>query len=588
MRVARQVYLYAVSYISLLMVLAGASNLLQLLLRTALGIPVDRYGLGGDNARQQFSLWAAMLVVGGVVWAIHWWLAQRGVASANPDAAAERRSVLRKLFLYGVMATALWQVAFALADLIRTTLQPDGSDFGATPAEIRIAGGAQLLVYGLAWLYHWRVRGQDDRVVPETGPAATVRRWYFYLAGYVLLSALLIQAATLLGFVWKMLTGGDLPWAAGTTGVPVPLASSIAWLITAGGLWAWHWWQVQRRVARDPDEQRSVLRKVYLYSVTLQTVAVTLANLAFFLNSLFRLVWGSDPRGGSGEPILAAAGGPILTALVYGVFWAYHWQILKQDARLPVAGPAVTAALRRLYYYLIALLGLSMLAVGVADTLRLLVDGLLGGSATTNLSQREWGDQVALVATLVVVGGVAWVLSWWPMQREALAPDGETARQTLPRRLYLLVVLFATVVSLLSSAAWLLYQLLRNFGEPAVTWVSDMSWALAATLTAVVLLAYHVTVLRADLRVRGPAPAQAPAATAAPAAPGPAAILLLQGADGPDLESAVAAMQRDLPAGTRLDVMSAPGVTAPEIAAWLQARAPVPAPPAPPLTPQPA
>jgi len=69
--------------------------------------------------------------------------------------------------------------------------------------------------------------------------------------------------------------------------------------------------------------------------------------------------------------------------------------------------------------------------------LRLLFDALLGGSATAGLSARDWGDQLSLVVTGLLVGTPVWWLSWRGRQREALAPAGAPARQSLPRRVYL-------------------------------------------------------------------------------------------------------------------------------------------------------
>src|SRR4051794_34974069 len=102
MQVVRRLYLYAVSFISLMIMLAGASSLLRLLF---IGV-LDVNAYVGDNPtyqREEFSRNAALLVVGGVVWGIHWWLAQRAVSTSNPVAAEERNSVLRKLLLFGVM-----------------------------------------------------------------------------------------------------------------------------------------------------------------------------------------------------------------------------------------------------------------------------------------------------------------------------------------------------------------------------------------------------------------------------------------------------------------------------------------------------
>jgi hypothetical protein len=583
MQVARRVYLYLISFISLMMVLAGAANLLRLVLELAMGAgpPQNIWSFGGaDYRREQFSLWGAMLLVGGIVWAIHWLLAQRGVAATNPAAAEERQSVLRKLFLYAVLATALWSVARAgaglLHDLLRALPWPEAD----VDLPFLVSGTvAPIVVYSLGGAYYWWVRRQDLAATPEIGRAATVRRWYFYVVNYVSLSVVLFQTVSLARFVWQTITGGAPAWQFDEQWVPGQVAGSLNWIVVAGVVWLLHWWAVQRQTATDEAEQRSALRKVYLYGMTAQTVGFTLANLSFLLYDLFRVVWGTDPLAGTDESLLTAAGSPVLFALVYGAFWAYHWQVLKGDTRFAGAGVAFNAAIRRFYYYLVSVAGLGMLAGGVMSLLRLLIDGLLGGAFTTELSRQGWGDQIGFVTTLIIVGTPVWLAGWLPMQREALAADGAGARQSLPRRLYLFLVLLASMLALLGSTAVLIYQVLRNLGTPALAWVSDMSWALATTVTAGVLLAYHLVTLVGDLRARAPAPAGPAVAIGPDEAAG---LLLLRAPTVAQLDMVIARLQSELPEDTRADIIPAPGVTPGEVRAWLAARN---APTAPPLSP---
>jgi len=118
------------------------------------------------------------------------------------------------------------------------------------------------------------------------------------------------QLADLAANVWALPTAPLNQFRGDTQWLPEPLAGNAAAILVAGAIWVMRWWTVQRRVAADEDEQRSVLRKVYLYGMTLQTVAVTLATSATFLDNLFRAVWGTDPVAGTGDSLLTAAGRP--------------------------------------------------------------------------------------------------------------------------------------------------------------------------------------------------------------------------------------------------------------------------------------
>lgn len=587
MQNARRIYLYLISYISLLMVLGGVSTLLRLLIEAALG--ATRGGGAGFNdaayQREQFSFGAAVLLVGGIVWAIHWLLVQRSVAPTQPAAAEERQSGLRRFFLYAVLATTLWNVAFAGQQLLFLGLRAPPT--AAPSATLPFSGSAALvglLVYGLAGAYYWRVLRQDLAATPETATGATLHRLYSYLVCYVTLTVVLVQTATLARLLWEALTAGTPPWARDAQWVPAGVASPISWLVVAGTIWLLHWRAVQRETAAAAAELRSAVRKFYLYGMTLQTVVVTLVSASFFLNSLFRLLWGSDPVAGTGDSLLSAAGGPVLTALVYGVFWAYHWQVLKWDTGFAGAGAEFNAGIRRLYHYLVALIGLGMLAGGVGNLLRLLIDGLLGGRDTIALNPQGWGDQISFVVTLILVGTPVWLAHWLPMQREALAPDGEAARQGLARRLYLFLILLLTMLGLLSGSAWLIYQVFRHLGEPFPPWASDISWALATTVTAGVLLAYHLTTLLGDLRARRAAP---PVEVAAPAPLEVASLVLLRSPDAARLDQALARLSSALPTGSQMEVMPAPGVSRDELQAWLAGRVAAPVPPLLPPEPEP-
>lgn len=569
MQIARRVYLYLVTFISLQLVLSGAANLLRLLAEQALGTTQNALLVASDYRREQFSLWGAVLLVGAPVWAIHWYLAQRGVAATRPEAAQERRSVLRTLLIYAVLGVALWQVFFAFTNLVRAIVLAFSAAGTQTLRDTAGGAVAALLVYGSGWSYYWWVRNMDNAVAPETQGAATVRRWYFYLANYATLSVTMWATAQLTRHLWELLTTQSTAVLSDNFTVPQRLASDVGWLLTGAALWTWHWLFVQRELAHAADEQHSALRKVYLYGVILQTVAVTLTNLALFGYKALQLLLGGNTRAGIGadQSLLTAAGGPLLTAAVYGAFWGYHREALNRDALLVAEQPR-QASIRRVYSYLVAAVGLAVLAGGAADLVRLLVDFWLGGQATIALTRSGWADQISLFVTLILVGAPVWVSEWLRIQRLAFAPAGEGERQSLIRRIMLLLVLFSTVIALLASAAVLVYQLLRNVGTALSGGASsDLSWALGVSITAGALLAYHLRVLIDDQRAR-PAP---PAATPAVATGAATLLIFIQG-DTAALTAAVAAAQGALPAGSVVETFAGDTVTAAELRQWLEAR----------------
>jgi hypothetical protein len=572
MQVARRVYIYLVTFISLLVMLAGAVGLLQLLVELALG---SSRGVLNDSGfvRQQFSTSGALMLVGALVWTIHWILARRSVSASNPDADQERLSVLRKLLIYGVLFVAAWQIFFALSQLLRDVFlwlfSIPITDMGQAIADTVPA----LFVYSIAWLYYWRVAYNDNRLTPEDTRCATVRRWYFYLVSYGTLSILMFYTADL----------GRRLWEAGTraggfgAGSVSPFVSDVAWIVVAAAFWLSHWLIVQRVMSVSEDEQRSVLRKVYLYFMVFQTLSVTVTSLAFFLNSILRLILGTNPLGNSADSLLTQAGGPLMTALVYGLMWAYHWRVLQWDAALVAEEPPRQANIRRAYHYLVALVGLAVLGAGVANLVTLLIDVVSGGGFVTDLGRQTMGDRISLAATLIIVGGPVWYVNWLRLQKRALAPDGAKDRHALLRRIYLYLILFFSVITLLVSAGTLLYQIFLIVGGGASQdFMHNLAGVLGPAIAAGLILAYHLRTIAADQRAFAALPPEArlqPAHVDASALTA-STVLLLRSANPDGLAAAVEGLRRRLPTGAQLETFVASNLMPEELGAWLADRAP--------------
>ena len=236
MLVARRVYLYLITFISLLIWLSGVSTLLRLLFEQALSVAPDTFA-GPDYLREQFSSAAALTLVGVVVWAIHWLLAQRSVAAPPPAGDQERRSVLRKLLIYGALLVTVAEVLFALSRLLQALLLV-GAAQGATDLRAVVSEAVPtILVYGLGWAYYARIRVTDAAVAPEQSGAATVRRWYVYLVSFVALSALMFELSSLARFLWQTATSGGQGGFIGGAGVPPPVANDMGWIIASGAGW---------------------------------------------------------------------------------------------------------------------------------------------------------------------------------------------------------------------------------------------------------------------------------------------------------------------------------------------------------------
>jgi hypothetical protein len=500
--VARRVYLYAIAFVAIGVLLTGLAGLLQVALQTLLEqVLPPLVAVGRRDLRGDVSFSGALVATGLLVWLIHWWLADRAVRRPGADGLIERGSALRRLYLYAVLLVGGLILLFAVRELVIDLFTLAFG--GLTAADVlvgRVLGPLSLsLTAGPLWLYHWRVAAQDRRAVAETGASATLRRWFVYGIAFVALLVLLFGAAGLIETLWRSTVA---PVAAiGPDVLPVEVAGRLGSILAGLAVWlaAWRWsagW-----LARDeaPDaESRSVLRKVYLYLVLAVAVTWTVWDLGQILYGLLKVALiGAEAVGGANGVLLRLAE-PTAAALVFGVAWLFHARVVGHEAAL--AGEVrQQATIRWLYEYLVALVALVLFAIGVGGTLATVLDLMFqpGAVRATNW----WQDQISLYTTLAAVGLPIWLLYWRRLEGEVRGGSA-LARGSIVRRIYLLLAFAGAVLTLLFSGAYTLYQLIRlALGEGwTAGQTTDLLSAASAASVAGLLLVYHLGVFRRDAR----------------------------------------------------------------------------------------
>ncbi|MGI9147737.1 MAG: DUF5671 domain-containing protein [Chloroflexota bacterium] len=504
MTTIRRIYAYLLAFAGLAMFSTAAAHLVQLLVDVVLQSPmaaVDPY------VRDTASLFAAAALVGLPVWLLHWLWIGRSVR-ANPE---ERASTLRHLYLTAVLVGATFEMAGSARDALLSAcswivgLPTQDATLDAIVRPLPFTSIALCV-----WLGHWRVTARDRARVGEPGGPARLRRWYLYGSAWLGLVLLLTGTSGVLESVWRMVTGAGGP--AGPA-VVQPAADALVGL----GLWLAHWVVLPARLseAEQRTDDTSVLRSVYLFLTLALAIIGSLLGLSQLLYYAVGRLIGVDHPGGVGGDLQQAAAGPASIALVYAAAWAatraYQRPVMLSEAAgaglrprqtstmahgtsLPgsVGETARQAGVRRLYMYLVALVALGVLASGVAGLLWTLGDVFFPASAMTD--GQDWREQLALYATLTVVGLPVWLLHW----RATPADDAEAG--SLARRLYVYLALIMAMLALVGSAAAVLYRLLglalgASFG---VSVAADFVHALAVACVAAVLATYHWRVVRAD------------------------------------------------------------------------------------------
>ncbi|HYN63812.1 MAG TPA: DUF5671 domain-containing protein, partial [Candidatus Limnocylindrales bacterium] len=268
MQTVRRLYLYLMSGITLGVLLVGLNILLTVVFH-ALGLGRGIFAGGSDSDRQQLSLAIALIVVGLLVWTVHWLFVERSLRVDSPAHDEERASGLRALYLTIVLAVLLVFGVLAgiqlLQELVRSTFGVTASDEFGFSADIG-AALATALVTGLGWTYHAAIRRRDLGVGLLSGAGAWIPRVYLYGAALVGLILTAISIGNLLMVGLQALVGevpdfGDIDFRRRTA------ADAIAGIIGWGVVFLGHWWYATSLIHdtgwRGVSECRARLRLAY-------------------------------------------------------------------------------------------------------------------------------------------------------------------------------------------------------------------------------------------------------------------------------------------------------------------------------------
>jgi len=488
----RRWYIFLVSAISLQAVAWAVITLLRNLLVPGLGAGS---GVVSFDARA-VALQIAIIVIGLPIYLAHWLWAER-LAARDRD---ERRAVLRRLYLFGMMAGFLAPFltnAFSLLDAVLRPLLGMGRKQFAypdlEPGSAVIYYGLTLVVLALLWFYHRRVAAADAQIIgtPEPG-SLTIRRLYVYgfsAAGLAMTISAVISLITWLLFQIGQETAVSSP-------IPNILPGELVRLLLGLALWLVFWSRAQKQFARDSHEQTAALRQFYLYLAVFIGVVMVITNVAGILAGLFRRLLDLS-SGDIHRPLAVITGTAVL--------WAYHAFVLRRDTAVIVEQPR-QAAVKRLYLYLVASVGLAAFLVGLSGDVSVLIRSLAGEGFIGDLRHQLAEFTAALIAGLPV-----WLIPWRQAQLAATSDaSGQQERSSQIRKVYLYFYLFVATMTVLTSAVFIVFQLvsLALRARTTLNLFVELGHALAFTLIAVAVWLYHGVILRRDGRFAADAEAQ--------------------------------------------------------------------------------
>ncbi len=478
----KRLYFYVATFAYLMVASVGVVLVARYVLDELFGPPVL---LRGET---QLALGVALAAIWTPIWAWHRLRVQR-FAEEEPT---ERRSILRKLYVYVTLGVAAALVAQASVELLRWALGAES--FHGYPV-------AAVSVWAALWAFHWMAEGAEGQPTDET---RTVRRAYLYVTSIYSLTMLAVGLSLAIYLVLReayeglfsvpvLLQGEEPLWGD-------LMKNSLSVALVGAGLWAWHWLYAARRDAE------SALRQFYSYAFAiLGGVITTLVATGVIAYGV--LVWLIGvPEEASATAHFRFLPGALSPLIIGMGLWLYHWQVVQQERA--AAGQLTDA--RRIYAYIMAALGLGAL-VGAIIVLIPTVIGIGVTSARDVLVGEDWWrNRIALVVTLGLLGGPVWAYYWFSMQRR-VAIGGPEERASLPRRVLVYGVLGVGTLAILGNISYLLFVFLNALleGTLSLTLLRDAKWSIGVVAAAALFVPYYWLILRED-RLALPEPVARP------------------------------------------------------------------------------
>ena len=478
MKTIRRLYFYAVAAISIEVVIWGIVSLLRSIF--------DANKIVEGTSTLALSL--AFILVSVPIFLVHWLWAQRASAKDNE----EKTASVRAIFFYGILLGTLIPAVQNLLALIDRTFLAAANLYVSRA----VIGGSQTWVDNLIAIavnlliaaYFWNILKDEWRTLPETENFTEIRRLYRFIWMLYGLLMVVFGAQQALDYAFTLSTENVLGAIGRETAV-----NAMALLLIGAPIWYFSW-RILQDVLPDPAERESYLRLGILYLLSLGGVIVVLTAGGNLIYMILMHLFGD---GKEFTEFVQDIGGPISIGVPFGVIWAYYGKWLNQQFAFDEVAPR-RAGKQRLYSYILSFIGLAATFFAVASLFSVVIDQL---TAKTYLSSGGFASPLSSALAALVVGLPLWLMTWRPVQTDATKDGdvGDHARRSVIRKIYLYLVLFASVIGGMVSAGRLIFTLINAaLGGETGNFSDSILNSLQILILFVVLLLYHLSALRKD------------------------------------------------------------------------------------------
>lgn len=464
----KRLYFYGISFAALMTLVAGISLAVQSLLNVL--FDGEAFSLSSNALAWGLSL----SIVALPIWFFHWRFILRSV-TAMP---VERRSIIRKVYIYLTLGVALGFLAAVSYEILKWAMRA-----GEFP-EFSLAS---ILPWAMIWGYHWQIESAEGQHSIET---RGIRRLYLYASALVGGGMFAVGVGAMIhtllqdGYAALFLTQVTISDQTGLARESLRTDLSVA--IVGGAMYWTHW----HRFALG--DRNSILRWIALFIASVGGAATALGSVGVMVSTTLSWLLGAASEGAALH--FEDMPGALVVASVGTVAWA----LFKRRMLMEAVGEYATP-IRRIYDHFMAAFGLTAIS-GASFTIFNTALATFAEALSVSITDSDaWRSPVAAILAMLIIGIPVWGY-YWRRLRLAYATDSESEATALSHRVYIFAVLGAGALAFLGGGGGTLFVILRDLLDAAlsVETLRDLNPAIGFALTAALFLPYHWAIYRAD------------------------------------------------------------------------------------------